>query len=49
MSLIKFVEMERRSPILGQDLGWNESLDVDFFIARLKRCNLYFETLDSLI
>lgn len=29
----------------GQDLGWNENLDVDFFIARLKRCNMYFETL----
>jgi tryptophan 2,3-dioxygenase len=29
----------------GQDLGWNENLDIDFFIARLKRCNLYFETL----
>ena len=26
----------------GQDLGWNENLDVDFFIARLKRCNMYF-------
>lgn len=29
----------------GQDLGWNEKLNVDFFIARLKRCNMYFETL----
>jgi len=30
---------------IGQDLGWNEELNPDFFIARLKRCNLYFETL----
>ena len=29
----------------GQDLGWNEKLNVEFFIARLKRCNMYFETL----
>lgn len=30
---------------IGQDLGWNDVLDVNFFISRLKRCNLYFETL----
>ena len=30
---------------IGQDLGWNEKLDVNFFIARLKRCNMYFSTL----
>ena len=30
---------------IGQDLGWNEELDPSFFMARLKRCNLYFETL----
>jgi len=29
----------------GQDLGWNEKLDVEFFIARLKRINKYFEAL----
>ena len=29
----------------GQDLGWNDSLDVNFFIARLKRINSYFEAL----
>lgn len=29
----------------GQDLGWNKDLSIEFFIARLKRCNLYFETL----
>ena len=29
----------------GQDLGWNESLDLEFFITRLKRVNKYFEAL----
>ena len=29
----------------GQDLGWNSSLDVDYFTARLKRINNYFEAL----
>ncbi len=31
----------------GQDLGWNEKLSTDFFISRLKRCNMYFTTLTS--
>lgn len=30
---------------LGQDLGWNKKLDVKFFKERLRRINLYFETL----
>ncbi len=30
---------------IGQDLGWKDKLDVDFFIARLKRINMYFDTL----
>ena len=30
---------------IGQDLGWNENLSTDFFIARLKRCNMYFQAL----
>ena len=30
---------------IGQDLGWKKDLEVQFFIDRLKRCNLYFETL----
>jgi len=29
----------------GQDQGWNKSLDANFFISRLKRINMYFETL----
>ena len=29
----------------GQDLGWNDKLSAEFLIARLKRCNLYFDTL----
>lgn len=29
----------------GQDLGWKEELSVDFFVARLKRINKYFEAL----
>ena len=29
----------------GQDLGWNNRLEVDFFIARIKRINNYFEVL----
>jgi len=29
----------------GEDFGWNESLEVDFFIKRLNRMNRYFETL----
>lgn len=29
----------------GEDLGWNENLDVNFFIRRLNRMNRYFETL----
>ena len=29
----------------GQDLGWNDALDCGFFIDRLKRINMYFETL----
>lgn len=30
---------------IGQDLGWKDKLDPKFFIARLKRINMYFETL----
>ena len=30
---------------IGQDLGWKSDLEAQFFIDRLKRCNLYFETL----
>lgn len=30
---------------LGQDLGWNKELNKNFFKARLKRINVYFETL----
>ena len=29
----------------GKDLGWNSSLDINFFIVRLKRINNYFEAL----
>lgn len=29
----------------GADLGWNEKLDLKFFITRLRRMNRYFETL----
>jgi len=29
----------------GQDLGWKDKLDVNFFIARLTRVNRYFEAL----
>ncbi len=29
----------------GHDLGWNETLDVNFFIQRVKRCIRYFEAL----
>jgi tryptophan 2,3-dioxygenase len=29
----------------GEDLGWNDKLDVDFFTSRLNRMNSYFETL----
>jgi len=29
----------------GEDFGWNENLEVDFFIKRLNRMNRYFETL----
>ncbi len=29
----------------GQDLGWNDSLEVSFFTARVKRINSYFEAL----
>jgi len=29
----------------GQDQGWNKTLDVNFFISRLNRINMYFETL----
>ena len=29
----------------GQDLGYNEKLNVEFFITRLKRINKYFESL----
>ena len=29
----------------GQDLGWNDALDCGYFIDRLKRINMYFETL----
>ena len=30
---------------IGQDLGWREDLTVDFFIDRMKRINMYFDTL----
>lgn len=30
---------------IGQDLGWKDELSVDFFIARMKRINMYFDTL----
>jgi tryptophan 2,3-dioxygenase len=29
----------------GQDIGWNDTLDRSFFVARLKRINAYFEAL----
>ncbi|WKV10833.1 tryptophan 2,3-dioxygenase family protein [Marivirga harenae] len=29
----------------GEDLGWNEKLDVGFFLRRINRMNKYFETL----
>ena len=29
----------------GEDLGWNDHLDVDFFTTRVKRINNYFEAL----
>lgn len=29
----------------GQDLGWNEKIEVPYFIERLKRINRYFEAL----
>lgn len=29
----------------GQDLGWNDKMDIAFFIERLKRINRYFEAL----
>tara|TARA_B110000046_G_C12989998_1_gene397408 strand:- start:95 stop:1246 length:1152 start_codon:yes stop_codon:yes gene_type:complete len=32
---------------IGEHLGWNESLNADFFIARLKRVNKYFEALTN--
>ncbi len=32
---------------IGEDLGWNEKLDANFFIARLKRVNKYFEALTN--
>ena len=32
---------------IGENLGWNESLNTDFFIARLKRVNKYFEALTN--
>ena len=31
----------------GQDLGWKNRLEVDFFIARVKRINNYFEALSK--
>lgn len=30
---------------MGQDLGWNDKLEADYFIDRLKRINRYFEAL----
>lgn len=30
---------------IGQDLGWKETLDASFFEARMKRINMYFDTL----
>lgn len=35
----------RRVMLNGEDLGWNEKLDVKFFIDRLRRVNRYFEAL----
>lgn len=32
---------------IGEDLGWYETLDPAFFIARLKRVNKYFEALTN--
>lgn len=29
----------------GQDIGWNEKLDADFFVERVTRINRYFEAL----
>ena len=31
----------------GQDMGWSDSLSVEFFTERLKRINSYFEVLTS--
>jgi tryptophan 2,3-dioxygenase len=48
MCLNEMVQIAKNGQIIGEngeDLGWNEKLDVDFFIRRLNRMNRYFETL----
>jgi len=29
----------------GEDMGWKESIDIDFMVARVQRINRYFESL----
>lgn len=50
LSLLELDQIANNGKIIsdqGQDLGWNDTLDPDFFIERLKRINNYFEVLTS--
>lgn len=48
LSLHEFEQIAGNGKIIadnGRDVGWNESLDKDFFVERLRRINQYFEAL----
>ena len=48
LSLLELDQIANNGKIIseqGEDLGWQETLQVDFFVERLKRINNYFEAL----
>ena len=48
LSLLELEQIACNGKIIsdkGEDLGWQDTLEVDFFVERLKRINNYFEVL----
>ncbi|MBL7930386.1 MAG: tryptophan 2,3-dioxygenase [Bacteroidia bacterium] len=48
LSMHEFDQIGNNGKIMsesGQDIGWNEKLDADFFVERVTRINRYFEAL----
>jgi len=45
MSLTRSAHKWKKVMPNGEDTGWNETMDVKFFIDRVTRINRYFEAL----